>query len=304
MVGMEPSKKILIIAGPNGAGKTTFAREFLVNEADCPTFVNADLLAAGLNPLQPERETFRAGRMMLEMIEDYVRRGASFAFETTLSGRGYARMIPRWQAEGYRVRLYFLRLPDPEIAVSRVRNRVIEGGHDIPEETIRRRFDAGWRNFELLYKDLVDEWALLSGAGTSPVLIERGPTAVADDQTTHRQTFQERRRPYDFDGALAAMRRAAVKARQRAIALTGSVPTWRDGETVYDTEVSGGGPPPPHLDSRLRGNDGKEHPHSRDVDGAEAALRRAAIKARRRAIALTGSVPTWRDGKVVYDTEV
>ena len=101
---MTPNQTILIIAGPNGAGKTTFAREFLLNEANCPTFVNADLIAAGLNPLQPEQEAMAAGRMMLNMIDDYVSRGRSFAFETTLSGRGYARMIPRWQEQGYRVR--------------------------------------------------------------------------------------------------------------------------------------------------------------------------------------------------------
>ena len=171
---MVSTKKILIIAGPNGAGKTTFAREFLLNEADCPTFVNADLLAAGLNPLQPEREAFRAGRMMLGMIEDYVRRGINFAFETTLSGRGYARMIPRWQAEGFLVRMYFLRLPDPEMAVLRVGNRVIEGGHNIPEGTIRRRFDAGCRNFETIYRDLVDEWGLYDASGSSPILVEQG----------------------------------------------------------------------------------------------------------------------------------
>ena len=171
---MVSTKKILIIAGPNGAGKTTFAMEFLLNEAECPTFVNADLLAAGLNPLQPEREAFRAGRMMLGMIEDYVRREISFAFETTLSGRGYARMIPRWQAQGYDVQLYFLRLPTPELAVARVRNRVIEGGHDIPEDTIRRRFDAGWRNLEVIYRDLVDEWGLFDASGSSPILVEQG----------------------------------------------------------------------------------------------------------------------------------
>ena len=90
---MSLSKKILIIAGPNGAGKTTFATEFLPNEADCPTFINADLIAAGLNPFQPELSAFRAGRLMLEMIDDYVSRGESFSFEITLSGRGFARMI-------------------------------------------------------------------------------------------------------------------------------------------------------------------------------------------------------------------
>ncbi len=240
--------------------------------------------------------------MMLETIEDYVQRGISFGIETTLSGRGYARMIPRWQAQGYQVRLYFLRLPDPELAVIRVRNRVAEGGHFVPEETIRRRFDAGLRNFQTIYKDIVDEWALLSGAGTSPVLIERGPTAPADDQTTHKQTFQERLRPYDFDGALAAMRRAALKARRRAVALTGSVPTWRDGKINFDTEVAGGGEGgTPNSQPKLA----PASLHSSDESGeALTALQRASVKARRRAIALTGSVATWRDGKIVYETEV
>ena len=98
---MQQAKRILIIAGPNGAGKTTFARSFLLNEADVSIFINADLIAAGLSPLQPESEAMRAGRMMLTMIDDHLRRGDSFAFETTLSGRGYARMIPKWRELGY-----------------------------------------------------------------------------------------------------------------------------------------------------------------------------------------------------------
>ena len=170
---MPALKRILIIAGPNGAGKTTFATEFLPNEAGCPTFINADLIAAGLNPFQPERSAVRAGRMMLTMIDDYVRRGESFAFETTLSGRNYARLIPCWQAQGYRVLLYFLRLPTTEMAVARVRNRVREGGHDVPELVVRRRFDAGWRNFQQVYQHLVDEWALYDVTGSAPLLIEK-----------------------------------------------------------------------------------------------------------------------------------
>ena len=171
---MTPSKNILIIAGPNGAGKTTFAMEFLPNEGDCSNFVNADLIAAGLNPFQPERVAVQAGRLMLQMIAGYVERGESFAFETTLSGRGYARLIPRWQAEGYQVRLYFLRLPSADMAVERVRNRVIEGGHNIEEDVVRRRFDAGWRNFQQIYRDMVDEWALYDSSGSFPIVIEEG----------------------------------------------------------------------------------------------------------------------------------
>ena len=156
----NPAKRILIIAGPNGAGKTTFARELLPNEAECPTFINADLLAAGLNPLQPERAAIWAGRMMLEMIDACVSRGENFAFETTLSGRGYARMIPRWQEQGYWVTLIFLRVSSPEATIARVRQRVQEGGHDVPEDVIRRRFYAGWENFENIYRDLVDDWEI------------------------------------------------------------------------------------------------------------------------------------------------
>ena len=155
-----PRKRIFIIAGPNGAGKTTFATEFLPNEADCPTFINADLIATGLNPFQRERAAFQAGRMMLEMIDACVRRGENFAFETTLSGRGYARMILRWQEQGYWVKLIFLRVPSPEIAIARVRQRVQDGGHDVPENVIRRPFHAGWDNFPRIYWELVDEWEI------------------------------------------------------------------------------------------------------------------------------------------------
>src|SRR6478735_10358739 len=102
-------KRIIILPGPNGAGKTTFAREFLPDEAECPTFVNADLIAAGLSPFNPGVVAMRAGRLMLELIEEHVTRGDSFAFETTLAGKSYARHIPRWQAAGYHVTYSFWR---------------------------------------------------------------------------------------------------------------------------------------------------------------------------------------------------
>jgi len=166
--------RILIIAGPNGAGKTTFANEFLPAEADCPKFINADLIAAGLSPFRPEAAAFRAGRLVLEQLADFVRQGRSFSFETTLSGRGYARLIPQWRAQGYFVALFFLRLPDAGFAISRVRQRVAEGGHFVPDKAIRRRFEAGKRNFETLYRPLVSAWAIYDNAGITPHLIERG----------------------------------------------------------------------------------------------------------------------------------
>lgn len=167
-------KKILIIAGPNGAGKTTFAREFLPAEAECPHFVNADLIAAGLSPFAPELVAVRAGRIMLDQIHEHVRKGESFAFETTMSGRIYLQLIPLWQAQGYIVKLFFLQLPSSEMAVARVRQRVAAGGHDVPEEVIRRRFDAGLRNFEQLYKPLVDEWVLYDNSGEEPIRLDEG----------------------------------------------------------------------------------------------------------------------------------
>lgn len=168
------NKKILIIAGPNGAGKTTFATEFLPKEADCPTFVNADLIAAGLAPFNPERVAYRAGRLMLAEIRLLVSRGRSFAFETTLSGRTYASLITQWRAEGYTVKAIFLRLASPELAIARVRQRVREGGHHVPDDIVCRRFAAGLSHFESTYKPIVDEWALYDNSGHVPILIAEG----------------------------------------------------------------------------------------------------------------------------------
>jgi predicted ABC-type ATPase len=143
-------KRLLIIAGPNGAGKTTFAQEFLPGEAECLHFVNADLIAAGLSPFSPEAAAVQAGRIMLAQIHQHVLREEGFAFETTLSGRIYSRLIPEWQGRGYTIKLFFLQLPTPEMAIARVRQRVAAGGHNVPEGVIRRRFAAGLANFNQL----------------------------------------------------------------------------------------------------------------------------------------------------------
>lgn len=167
----DANKRIVIIAGPNGAGKTTFAREFLPNEADCTNFVNADLIAAGLSPFAPDLAAFKAGRLMLETIAHHVKRGEGFAFETTLSGLTYAQMIPVWRSSGYVVKLIFLSLPNVEIALERVATRVIQGGHNVPEAVIRRRFIHGIRNFER-YRLLVDSWQLYDNSGSPTVLLD------------------------------------------------------------------------------------------------------------------------------------
>ena len=164
----------MIIAGPNGAGKTTFAREFLPNEAGCPVFVNADLIAAGFSPFQPEVAAFRAGRMMLREIAHHASEGRNFAFETTLSGLTYVRMIARWRAAGYTVKLVFLSLGSPEEAIARVAIRVCQGGHNVPAETIRRRFAAGLRHFEDVYRYCVDYWQWFDNSGATPTLKHEG----------------------------------------------------------------------------------------------------------------------------------
>lgn len=166
--------KIIIIAGPNGAGKTTFARSFLPAEAQVLRFINADLIAAGFAPFAPETAAIKAGRLMLEEIEQCARNGESFAFETTLSGLAYRRHIARWRALGYRVSLYFLSLPDVETAIARIAERVRQGGHDIPEAVIRRRFSAGVRHFRAHYRHAVNDWVLYDNSGTEPVMLEWG----------------------------------------------------------------------------------------------------------------------------------
>jgi len=171
---MDADRKIIIIAGPNGAGKTTFAQEHLPHEAQCPSFVNADLIAAGLSPFQPDVALFRAGRLMLEEIKNHVQQRRSFAFETTLSGRGYARMIPRWRSDGYTVKLIFLSLATPEEAIKRVELRVRQGGHYVPPEIIRRRFAGGLQNFQSIYRRIVDYWQRFDNSGRIPILIDKG----------------------------------------------------------------------------------------------------------------------------------
>lgn len=137
-------------------------------------FINADEIAADLCPEAPESVAVRAGRMMLEQIARRVAAGTSFVLETTLSGRAYARSIPRWQACGYAVHLYFLSVPYPELSIARVAARVRHGGHHIPELDIRRRFDKGLENFYTLYRDLVDFWFFYDNASEPPRLIDSG----------------------------------------------------------------------------------------------------------------------------------
>jgi predicted ABC-type ATPase len=173
-MGKRRERKIIIIAGPNGAGKTTFAQEFLPREAGCPDFINADLIARGLSPFAPEKVAVQAGNIMLNEIARKVNRRQSFAFETTLAGLNYARHIPKWRKAGYHVKLVFLSLPSADIAMARIRMRVAQGGHDVKEDIVRRRFEAGLRNFEHVYQRLADDWVLYDNLGRKPRLVKEG----------------------------------------------------------------------------------------------------------------------------------
>lgn len=167
-------KKIIIIAGANGAGKTTFADEYLRQEAGCFAFVNADNIAFGLSPYDVSAVSIRAGRLLIKEIDRHARAGISFAFETTLSGSRYADRIRDWRAGGYGVKLVFLYLPSVEMAVARVSARVEQGGHDVPENTIRRRYRSGLNNFNETYKKLVDVWQVYDNSELRPVLVDEG----------------------------------------------------------------------------------------------------------------------------------
>lgn len=166
------SKTCFIVAGPNGAGKTTFAQSYLPNEAKCFNFINADLIAAGIAPFRPDLAGFEAGRILLGKMEEFVSEGAAFGFETTLSGTGYARRIRTMKEMGYRIVLFYLRVPSADFAVARVRARVIEGGHYVPEEDICRRFTKSWTNFQTIYRDLADKWIVFDNSGEEPIVLE------------------------------------------------------------------------------------------------------------------------------------
>ncbi len=162
---------LYIIAGPNGAGKTTFARQYLPNYANCTNFINADLIAQGLAPFAPESVALHAGRLMLEQIKLYAEREEDFALETTLAGRGHLGLIRRLKERGYKVQFFFLWLPAVELALTRIGARVSQGGHDIPESVVRRRFGRSIQNFLMHYRPLADKWILFDNSGAVPAVI-------------------------------------------------------------------------------------------------------------------------------------
>lgn len=162
---------LYVIAGPNGVGKTTFATTFLPKYTDCRNFINADLIAKGMSPFSPETAAIRAARLMLSEIQYFAGRRVSFAFETTFSGRSYLRSFEKLKKAGYGIHMFFLWVKGVDISVSRVQDRVLKGGHDVPEVDIRRRFDRSIRNFLKEYRPLADTWYLFDNSGREPDLV-------------------------------------------------------------------------------------------------------------------------------------
>ena len=174
---------LFIIAGPNGAGKTAYARRFLPEEMRLREFVNADLIAAELSPLAPDRAAYEAGRFMLRRLRELADRRQDFSFETTLSGRAYAPLLGKWRASGYRIWLDFLWIPESGVTRRRIRQRVAKGGHDIPDVIQQRRFHLGLRNFAGLYRPLLHRWRLHDNTRAEPHLVaeeEDGCMVVVD----------------------------------------------------------------------------------------------------------------------------
>src|SRR5579863_3085403 len=144
--------RCIVIAGPNGAGKTTFACRNFPEDVGMVHFVNADLIAGGLSPLKPELAAIAAARMVLREIDRLATERVDFAFETTLSGGAYVRLMEAWKRAGYRIEIVYLRLDSIDLALRRIEVRVRQGGHDVPKRDVLRRFNRGWENFVRIYQ--------------------------------------------------------------------------------------------------------------------------------------------------------
>lgn len=189
------SPVVLLVAGPNGAGKSTLAPSLLPERLGIRDYVNADAIAQGLSAFAPELQAIRAGRIMLQRMRELARNRASFAFETTLSSRSYAPWLRNLRHDGYQAQIVYLWLRSADLAVARVAERVRQGGHAVPEDVVRRRFQRGLVNFLELYSDVADRWRVLDTSSRGPpVLVATGGAGLSVDAVAPElwQAFRER----------------------------------------------------------------------------------------------------------------
>jgi predicted ABC-type ATPase len=237
--------QLYIIAGPNGAGKTTFAGLFLPLYTQSREFVNADNIARRLSPENPEKAAFRAGREMLERINLLTEQRADFSLETTLSGKSYVAFLRKLKTHGYEIHLYFLWLPDVQISINRVADRVRKGGHNVPEPIIRRRYTAGINNMFTIYRRLMDSWSLFDNSLELPYLIAREKDSklmMFDSELFNKcstmatkpidVTLQESFEMPDWMPALIALRLAKAQVVEEHHKTGHPLIIWRDGK-VY-----------------------------------------------------------------------
>ncbi len=179
--------RVVVLGGPNGAGKTTSANLLLPDNLAIRQFVNADVIAQGLSGFAPETTALQAGRIMLARLDELARLREDFAFETTLASRSFAPFLRRLRGEGYQVTVLYVWLPSADIAIRRVAARVRRGGHHVPDDDVRRRYQRGLENFFRLYQPIADAWMLCDNSGRRPRIVARGDrtgvTSLADEET-------------------------------------------------------------------------------------------------------------------------
>lgn len=186
----DTSKRLFIIAGCNGAGKTTASYAILPNILNCKEFVNADEIARGLSPFNPELNALTAGKLMSLQIQKLLKENVTFSIETTLASRSYLKLIDQAHKKGYVITLVYFWLESPEMAALRVKQRVSEGGHDIPKDTIYRRYWLGLKYLFDLYIPSVDQWMIFDNSQSSQNMIAEGGLSIPK-QIFNRKIFND-----------------------------------------------------------------------------------------------------------------